>query len=106
MYNAPRAASIKAKTDATLWSLDRGTFNYYVKDASMRRRINLLEFINSVSILSELNNNEREKLADCFTKHVFNDGESMITQGEEGDKFYILKDGNATALKDGAKVKE
>lgn len=27
MYNAPRAASIKAKTDATLWSLDRGTFN-------------------------------------------------------------------------------
>lgn len=72
----------------------------------MRRRINLLEFINSVSILQELNDNEREKLADCFTKKIFNDGESIITQGEEGDKFYILKEGNATVLKDNVKVKE
>jgi len=72
----------------------------------MRRRINLLEFINSVSILQELNDNEREKLADCFTKKIFNDGEAIITQGEEGDKFYILKEGNATVLKDNVKVKE
>jgi len=72
----------------------------------MRRRINLLEFINSVSILQELNDNEREKLADCFIKKIFNDGESIITQGEEGDKFYILKEGNATVLKDNVKVKE
>lgn len=72
----------------------------------MRRRINLLEFINSVTILQELNDNEREKLADCFTKKIFNDGESIITQGEEGDKFYILKEGNATVLKDNVKVKE
>lgn len=72
----------------------------------MRRRINLLEFINSVSILQELNNNEREKLADCFTKHIFTDGQAIITQGEEGDTFYILKEGNAHVFKDSVKVKE
>ncbi len=35
LYNAPRAASIKADEDCTLWALDRETFNHIVKDAAM-----------------------------------------------------------------------
>jgi cAMP-dependent protein kinase regulator len=35
LYNAPRAASIKAKTDSVLFSLDRETFNNIVKEAAM-----------------------------------------------------------------------
>ena len=38
LYNAPRAATIVADTDSLLWSLDRGTFNHIVKDASRKRR--------------------------------------------------------------------
>jgi cAMP-dependent protein kinase regulator len=38
LYNAPRAATITADTDALLWSLDRETFNHIVKDASRKRR--------------------------------------------------------------------
>jgi len=38
LYNAPRAASIKAKTDSILFSLDRITFNHIVKDASRKKR--------------------------------------------------------------------
>jgi cAMP-dependent protein kinase regulator len=35
LYNAPRAATIIAKTDCILWALDRETFNHIVKDAAM-----------------------------------------------------------------------
>lgn len=35
LYNAPRAATIKAKTDCILWALDRETFNGIVKEAAM-----------------------------------------------------------------------
>jgi cAMP-dependent protein kinase regulator len=38
LYNAPRAANITAKTQCTLWSLDRSTFNNIVKDAAMYLR--------------------------------------------------------------------
>jgi cAMP-dependent protein kinase regulator len=34
LYNAPRAATIKSKTDCVLWVLDRNTFNHIVKDAA------------------------------------------------------------------------
>lgn len=34
LYNAPRAASIIAKTNVVLWQLDRSTFNHIVKDAA------------------------------------------------------------------------
>ena len=35
LYNAPRAATITAKTDSVLWSLDRDTFNAIVKNAAI-----------------------------------------------------------------------
>lgn len=38
LYNAPRAASIEAKTNATLFALDRATFNAIVKEATIKRR--------------------------------------------------------------------
>lgn len=34
LYNAPRAATITAKTDALCWELDRATFNHIVKDSA------------------------------------------------------------------------
>ncbi len=38
LYNAPRAATIKAKTESILWALDRNTFNHVVKDAAAKKR--------------------------------------------------------------------
>lgn len=38
LYNAPRAATIRSKTDVTLWVLDRGTFKHIVKDAAKKNR--------------------------------------------------------------------
>lgn len=34
LYNAPRAATIKAVEDSIVWRLDRDTFNHIVKDAA------------------------------------------------------------------------
>lgn len=38
LYNAPRAATIKAATPSLLWSLDRETFNHIVKESASKKR--------------------------------------------------------------------
>jgi len=55
----------------------------------------LIEFLSSVAIFSELTSAEREKLADCFVKEDFQDDQKIINQGDAGDKFFIVKDGEA-----------
>ena len=51
LYNCPRAATITAKTEANLWSLDRQTFNHIVKDAAAKKRDKYEEFLKNVKIL-------------------------------------------------------
>lgn len=64
LYNAPRAASIRAKTDCLLWSLDRECFNIIVKDAARKKREKFEDTLNKVKILEELDPYEKSRLGD------------------------------------------
>merc|ERR1712178_454731 len=44
LYNAPRAATIKATEASECWSLDRRTFNHVVKDSAQQKREKYEEF--------------------------------------------------------------
>jgi len=59
LYNAPRAATIIAKTDSVLFSLDRETFNNIVKDAASKKREKYEEFLSKVEILHDMEPYER-----------------------------------------------
>lgn len=66
LYNAPRAASIHAKTDSICWVLDRSCFNHIVKDAAMRRREQYEEFLSRVELLENMDPYERSQIADAL----------------------------------------
>jgi len=99
LYNAPRAASVKAKTKSILWSLDRETFNYIVKDASMKKREKYEKFLKSVEILSTIDGYEIYQICDALKTCSFKDGDYVIKEGEMGDVFYIIEEGKAAATK-------
>lgn len=99
MYNAPRAATISAKTDAELWSLDRQTFNHIVKDAASQKREKYEQFLKGVKILQNMDEYERSKLADAFKEYWFEPEEFIIREGEEGQTFYLIMCGQAMATK-------
>lgn len=108
LYNAPRAATITAKTPCKLWCLDRATFNHIVKESASKRRDKYEEFLKSVKILSSMDVYERQKLPDALKTYEFSQGDYIINQGDDGNVFFILINGEAVATKsiDGAPPKE
>lgn len=99
LYNAPRAATIIAKEKCVLWSLDRATFLNLVKDATIKKREKYEEFLKSVKILSTIEPYEMTKIMDAVKPMEYKAGTQIITEGEEGNIFFLLAAGAAVATK-------
>lgn len=99
LYNAPRAATIVAKTESVLWSLDRKCFNSIVKGAAIKKRERYESVLKSVEILQTIDSYELSQICDALKVEKVKQGTRIITQNEEGNKFYILEDGEAFASK-------
>ena len=101
LYNAPRAASLKAVEPSDAWALDRATFNFIVKDASKKKRETYKNFLSSVHILKNLDVYERSKIADALKEKKVSKGETIIQMGDMEDNFfYIILQGSAVATLD------
>ena len=99
LHNVPRAATVRADGQAVLWGLDRETFKCIVKDAAAKKHQKYEEFLSRVKVLSSMEAGERQKLAEALHEEVFQPGEAIIREGEEGSTFYFLEEGEAEATK-------
>ncbi|KAJ3001574.1 hypothetical protein HKX48_002808, partial [Thoreauomyces humboldtii] len=95
MYNAPRAATVTATEDSVLWALGRETFRRILMENASRQRRLYESFLEDVPLLSSLEPYERHKISDALESVTFNDGETVIKQGDVGDAFYIIETGEA-----------
>ena len=82
-----------------MWKLDRETFNHIVKEAAQKKRNNFIDFLNSVEILSTIDEYEKLQISDALKVAYFNQGDHVIREGEMGDVFYIIEEGEAVASK-------
>ena len=64
LYNVPRAATIKAKSESVLFGLDRATFNNIVKDAAAKRREKFENIVSNIELLKSMDPYERMQLCD------------------------------------------
>ncbi|CAF2859130.1 unnamed protein product [Rotaria sp. Silwood2] len=94
IYGTPRAATVKAKTDVKLWSLLGETYRRILMDSTIKKRKMYEEFLSKVSILQTLDEWERLTVADSLEPIQFEDGEIVVKQGDPGDDFFIIVEGN------------
>jgi cAMP-dependent protein kinase regulator len=99
MYNAPRAATITATSDAVLWALDRITFRTILMENTSRKRRMYESFLSEVVLLKSLESYEQHKIADALESVYFEDGQEVVKQGDVGDQFYIIESGQAIVYK-------
>ena len=99
LYNVPRAATIKARGEGVCWVLDRDCFNHIVKEASQKKRERYEQFLAGVDLLSEIDSYERSQIADALQSVNYVAGEYIIREGEIGDVFYFIEEGEAVATK-------
>lgn len=98
MYNAPRAATVSATSDAVLWSIDRITFRSILMAHTVRKRRMYEDLLKDVPLLQSLHPHERAKVADSLESKVFDPDEDIVREGEVGKDFYIIEFGHATVL--------
>lgn len=106
LYNAPRAATIYAKTDCVLWALDRLTFNSIVKESAINKREKYKKFLETIPLLSTVESYELYSICDAIKTEKYEKNQFIIKEGEQGDKFFILDEGEAVATKENMNFKK
>jgi len=93
LYNDKRTASITALTDCDTWVLTGECFKFIIAQNSIRRRNISLEFLNKVELFNELEQYDKIKLIDGLTTQTKLKGDFIFHEGDRGDHFYIIEEG-------------
>jgi len=93
LYNAPRAASIKSKTDSTCFALDRACFNNIVKEAACKKRQRYESFLQSLSLFDKIDPYYATKIADGLNFMEVKAGDKIINNGDNREFFFFVEKG-------------
>lgn len=104
MTGAPRAATVIAHGFVKCWAIDQTTYLYLLKDVHYQRRQRCKEIITKVPLLAEIPDYQALLIAESLVSQDIPEKTTIIKQGEEGDKFYVILDGEADVVVNGTVV--
>ena len=93
LHNAPRAATVTAEATVNTFSLDGTTFKAIMMGKAQQDTKDYLGFIGEVRILQSLPKADQLRLVDALQEREYAEGARIIKEGDEGDYFYIIRDG-------------
>jgi len=96
LYDAPRNATVKATCDSVVWCVQRADFRNALQTMYERKDATHMELLRKLEIFHSLLTNELHLISDACTHHDYKQGEHIVKEGEQGDRFYMIMEGQAT----------
>lgn len=98
LHGATRSGSVKAVTDCYLWVLERKNFRKIIDHINEINFEENKKFIQSVPILSNIENDQKTILCSSLIKEVFEEGATIVKEGELASCIYIVKEGEVNCI--------
>ncbi len=93
MYNSPRAATIQSITECKLWGLSRAHYRDILLYHRTKKFTKTEGFLKAVPLLAPLSPHQIAELAAIMQESSVDANAVIIRQGEKGNLFYILMQG-------------
>jgi len=103
-FLAPRSASVQAIEDGTVWVFDRYNFKRILMKVSTDKLEEYMKYLKKVQILQSLLEEEMRAVAQALVEIHYTKDEVVFTEGQNGNCFYILFDGEVTVSEKGKEV--
>ena len=99
LTSSPRTASVRACEYTTVLYIKKKDFDVFLglnpeKKEKITSTLNYLRLMKSIPLFRELDSSLINLLAGKMQKEEFKQGDKIIKQGDEGDKFYIILEGD------------
>ena len=107
----PRGATVRALEDAELWSLDRGHFERWIHDryeiaARIRASTDQREALAKLPFFKGLDPTELDRIVPRLVAVRVSAGEAVFREGDPGDRYYLIREGEAQVWVGGKVVAE
>ncbi|KAF0693137.1 Aste57867_15857 [Aphanomyces stellatus] len=103
IYDAPRAATVRATSDCVLWTLGRNEFRTIQAQSSEDSLAKRSHWLRNVSLFSTLSARQLSLINRALEVVKFEDGDKIVQQGALGDAFYIVAQGTVVCTVHGSK---
>ncbi|OMJ74487.1 hypothetical protein SteCoe_19865 [Stentor coeruleus] len=105
LHGTLRSATVRALEKTTLWSVDRQTFRKVVHSINLMHYNENKAFIENIPLFNLLTKDQQESLLTMFRVHKFTPDFKIVNDGDPGELFYVIKEGEVAVMKDGNEIR-
>ena len=105
LHDSLRTASIRTIESSELWVLSRSSFRRAIKSVSKSKHTTNKQFLETVPFFQALTNKQKSQILLLSISQEFKCGDRIVTEGDPGDIFYIIKEGTVSCSIDNIEVR-